>query len=569
VKQRKYTSSLHCSLDGRAWTDLVTNSTLITGIDLTRDFERLCASPGGYPIESLPTFLHESAHHSCFLSAVGSALSFLKLRMQARVHEAITSGANAHAFYQDLIRYETGVALFRPLSEALALWAEFDMAPSPRTRIASTPMRWAYFAFTDPGEEEIENAWGLSLAQLFVRTRLSKPWIRRKANLLMAPMSVKQGGYLPGYLALKAMWRHAAQQSPLFLDTDFFFMFIRRFFYMDYSFVECLLREDQATEQAAQTIIDAFQARIDLFLKLDLESAANDLEREELEHYQAQGTAEYGPFAVDLAAHQRGKQMLMDGVKKLEDIPAVGSFQRFLLAQRHILLLSSTPVELTRTPDGKIAAHSRDQLVVTLDALPAAGKLSAFASGSLDVYLNMSQHPQHYLAVTLSSAHTMVALRITGTITPGARKQFESYVGDRRALDNLQGLNQQLAEDFLDSRELREPLEDHREHMHWVTGNTYARLAYAYSDPARVKDLYTTMENDGLFPLIGRDLKLLNVLAAASLASSLGVSCRELETLVPTLPMALDDALPILDACALKHGMPLMGAENGNLGSGV
>ncbi len=565
VKKRKAGTSLHCSLDQRAWTDLVTNSTLISGVDLTRDFARL-ASLGNYPIECLPTFLHESAHHSCFLSAVGSALSTLKLRMQAHIAEP--DPAETGGFYQDFVRYETAVTLFRPLSEALALWAEFDLCPSSNTPVASIPAKWSYFAFTDPTDEEVEKEWGLSLIRLLMKSRLSKSWIRRKANLLMAPMSTARGGYLPGYLALKAMWRHAAQQSPWFFDTDCFFMFIRRFFYGDYGFVECLLREDQEALDAAQSLVDAFLARITLFFTLDLRAAAESLEREELEHYQAKGEAAYGPFFVDPDTHQRGRELLRSAVENLAAFPEIGAFQRSILAQRHILLLGSTPVELQLTPEGKIAARVGDQLLVALDALSAAHG-SSLTSASLDIYLNMSQHPQNYTAVVLSSGDTMVALSITGNITPQARSQFETYIGNRRALDKLQTANQQRAETYFDSCGIRSLLDRHREYADTVTVDTYARIAYRDSDPARAQDLYRAMEKDGIFSLVNHDLKLLHVLAAGSIASSFFITCRQLETFVPGLPMSLADALPALDACAVQHGMPLIGAEDGRLGSSV
>src|ERR1700759_4269224 len=105
----------------RSFVDPDTNTTLI------RDFDpaRYLAWLEGRPLVGrglLANFLHEWTHRSCNMSRVGSAPALLKLRSGIRTFNELDATA-------DYLRCMTATALLEPLSEGLALFAEFDAYP--------------------------------------------------------------------------------------------------------------------------------------------------------------------------------------------------------------------------------------------------------------------------------------------------------------------------------------------------------------------------------------------------------------------------------------------------------
>ncbi len=63
-------SGIHCSQDGRSWTDPTFNRTFLAGARLEQYFKSLLVQ-GETPIDLRSAFLHEATHHWCFYSHVG------------------------------------------------------------------------------------------------------------------------------------------------------------------------------------------------------------------------------------------------------------------------------------------------------------------------------------------------------------------------------------------------------------------------------------------------------------------------------------------------------------------
>jgi hypothetical protein len=242
-------------LEEGSWTDPVTNYTLLppTG---PFDFRSLLQREL-YNFKLWPTFLHEATHHWCFSSPVGTALALIKLRAlrQAHLlplHHHGDRDRLLDAIADDLMRYEAAIDILRPLAEGLALFAEFDATPghaetlSPLMHTFTTLMA----ANLAPKNTDVLDTTRQLLSDM--RSEL----LPRKANLLARPFSYDGGGYLPGYLAIKVIWRWMTQHRGhnIAFDTDFFLNYIRAYFYDDLELVAILLNDEDQDVVATEAI---------------------------------------------------------------------------------------------------------------------------------------------------------------------------------------------------------------------------------------------------------------------------------------------------------------------------
>lgn len=106
----------------------------------------------------------------------------------------------------------------RPLSEGLACFSELDSIPG-RSDVLTTPMMSTFFNFGgldgSRTSDEVTRADGanLYLFSLLFRARQDPDLTQRRENVLAGRFPMRYGGHLPGYLALKNIWRVARQSS--------------------------------------------------------------------------------------------------------------------------------------------------------------------------------------------------------------------------------------------------------------------------------------------------------------------------------------------------------------------
>lgn len=305
-------SDIHCSLgDGRSFTDPVSNWTLISGVDLDRDLANMLQA-GRYPTHFLPEFLHEFLHHWCFHSPVGLALALLQLRARrgalllAQDLSAFTTEACV-PIVEDVARYETAVTLLRPLTEGLALFAEFDAIPG-NSRALSTAMAIAATSFTDLTSASAKETNGslTALTKLLNARRLSTDFVNRKANLLVQPLRSQAGGYLPGYLTVKNV-RHGLfhqTKSERLLDPDFYMMYLRSFFYEDFGLVATLLDPDTWTNPWQAGPTDSVQS-LSIYFQRRFAELAKWTSDAELGRFEEAAVSRQTPMEGGLSSRRR------------------------------------------------------------------------------------------------------------------------------------------------------------------------------------------------------------------------------------------------------------------------
>jgi len=246
--------------ESRSWTDLVSNVTHIGGLRLA-DHLMDFVNPGEAPPEVMLSCLHELTHHWCFHSSVGLAVTGLMCRIAETT--LATSGRRVDKVLHDVYVYRSVGAALRPLSEGLALFAEFD-ANSLKTPITSVPLYSTVSLFSglakaikrspESGQaapsEDLDEVLKFSLPVLrkLYDARLSAAGIKRKTNVLAAAASTDSEGYVAGYLAVKYMWRILRRHTPrLQQETDLVLAYLKSFFYEDRQLVLLLLRTMTAT----------------------------------------------------------------------------------------------------------------------------------------------------------------------------------------------------------------------------------------------------------------------------------------------------------------------------------
>lgn len=246
----------------RSHTDALTNLVVLSSFDIGRHFQEIVDRD--LPIATLPTFLHEATHHWCFDTPVGLALHLLFMR--ARRAALRPEGENRWQILDSVVRYEVARDFIYPLSEGIALFAEHDAIPGAAKTI-STPMMSAAalygrgYAFE--GEQPYE-----TLPLVLAGARISRGHTRRKAALLLEPMSCAKGGYLPGYMLVKGLWRHAWPKSELFRDSDFFLQYLRAQLFDDWGLVARLLDDNKKDIGALDAIMSHIAARLRNFIEV-------------------------------------------------------------------------------------------------------------------------------------------------------------------------------------------------------------------------------------------------------------------------------------------------------------
>jgi hypothetical protein len=262
----------------RAFTNPLSNVVVLSAFNMGEGMDT--AGRRKLPLRCAPQFLHEVTHHWCFDSPVGLVLTLLQMRARRRALAMIqaeslaqvgelaseSSSDDVYDILEDVIRVDATLEIMRPLSEGLALFAEHDLVPG-HTKIISRPSLLASVLFVDPEEREQEHF--EILPGKLAEVRLEARHIRRKADLLLQPLSCHDGGYLAGYLTVKYLYRMVISRSDHYLDPDFFFHYLRCVMYEDWDLVVLLLDDSINEYKVSSEVVRHCQQRLVDFLNHD------------------------------------------------------------------------------------------------------------------------------------------------------------------------------------------------------------------------------------------------------------------------------------------------------------
>jgi hypothetical protein len=562
-------SAIHCSLDERAFTDLITNATQFSGIALDRDIRRIM-TPGGFPRESLPSVLHESVHHWCFMTPVMCALALLDTRSRMRsIDWAMTDDDSVAArAFDDHLRYEACTLALRPLAEGLAQFFEYDVMPYPQTPIASHPTLWANAFFT--GARDSEGKWGMELLKVLGEARIGETMIRRKTNLLLQPLDCSKGGYLPGYLTVKNLWRACRDKNRAFYDADLFAALMRRYFYNDYGFVDFILDTSVSGPEWLAGLVDYIGNRVNGLLRLDLEEAEATLIETGLnppERLVGEGwmrLTHYPPMDTDPEKSKAGVRRLDELIASLHESFA-SSFQMMPIAYRHLLWLGQTKVEIRPAANGKLAVLAAGDQLFEAELVTPADKIPK--SGQMDVYVSTYEY---FLGAIISTGSNPIGTVVHGKVDDETAKRFRDLPANRVAMESQQ---KKLTESYtilantFRIRELHEKLLGYVLQLIEDIYRPGALLCVPRESRASVAKL---MRKDGVLGVLDGDLRLLKSAAALSLAAALRMRPEEVKNEIPAFYGEVDKVLEALNQHSNRADFPVVfGKEGYELGSYV
>ncbi|MGH3217921.1 MAG: hypothetical protein ACRDPY_04185 [Streptosporangiaceae bacterium] len=254
-----------CSERGASFVDSLSNMAYLSSVKLDQHLAEYVAHAA--PLEILSDYLHEMTHHNCMASHAGNALTLLWLR-STRADER--SAAHKEA---DVAKVWSFQVLMRPWLEGIACYAQYDGVPGD-SDVISAPMRNMQFDFflgssfhKSIGASRTAEQLMAAANEFLAGYRFSSPIVNEKANLLVSPLKVTTGGYLVGYLCVKAFREICAASSRLGEDTDFVIQYLTHFLMDDFGIVDVLLSDDDDDAvHAIRKIAEHLRARLMLIM---------------------------------------------------------------------------------------------------------------------------------------------------------------------------------------------------------------------------------------------------------------------------------------------------------------
>lgn len=539
---------------GRSFVDPVTNVTLLSPVQL--DFHLVHLLAGRFPLEALPSFLHEATHHWCLFNPVGVALTLLNLRARRRAvavgDPEVAAGIDTLDVVDDYVRYDAIVRVHSPLAEGLACFAEFDSLPGSSS-VASQILHTLATNFTEIGRDG--DVWD-ELRRTLIWARSGRRFVDRKTDVLLQGMGPQTAGYLAGYLTIKNLWRVAWSLEDRMEDTDLFLNFTASYFYADLGLVAHLLDPQTSDYGAVTQIVNYHGARLAGFRDALTPDALDALEGQQnrplvddlVEGDLGASLDSLTNLGVEPSLWSLGRERLLAMMEELRQeadadpqwypLAPIANSHLWTIAQRELLCIGTLPVEVDVRADGHAHVSRRgyrggEPLMVG----PAPDQELWGSSGTGTITLFLNPWPWgRYMASVASLADRPVLTAFTREPHQVVKEQFEHYVRDAAVSQELGLLMARHLEDTLRAdgdAQIELPVL-RRSMDEWMQA-TYGRRALIALPDENVPRALEQMRNHGLFAVLDRRVPLVRALAWISLnwrlydAESLAVAFAEVE----------------------------------------
>jgi hypothetical protein len=532
----------------RSWTDAVTGASLLAGFDLVAYLQWLTRR--STRIEgALTQFLHEATHHWCFDSPVGAAVSQLLLRARRR---ALVGSGKVEELIEDIQRATVAQQLLHPLSEGLALFAEFDISPG-KSLVESRTMSSVNICFGFPLDTKRDRN-EMALQVLLQNTRRSAEYLERKAGIYALPFDCADG-YLAGYLSVKAVWAALAARAPKLMDTDLFLAFLRSYVFDDGALVLLLVESDPdpytLTEVAANHLRERFGALVDqapehLCARIDAWEQACE-----------SGLSIHPAIGVDEDTRSRAHDSI---VMLMDDVQEEGPIQEYAA---HAYLTAVNRQYMTL---GRLAAEARRRAAGGVEVVGLVGADVNYLQP--DWALDVASLSGELIAVT---AYRAPALLLFFRAENCCQLVHSFGRVDNLDLEPLNRYVSNLPQDELRHAELEQGLEQFlaqsnlRSLQQYAVGpalkaaeQLYGLLATLQTESESVSAVLTKLRSGGLLELLDGDVELLRAIASIGLANTVGTDPASIALFagVAGLGEALT-ARALATACE-RHGAHLM-----------
>ncbi len=393
--------------NARSNIDPISNFTLLGPVELQTDAVSLIT--GTLPRDVLPAYLHEAAHHWCFYLPVGLALALLKMRagrravrLEFRGDETPLEIASEDDWdvMDDFIRYKMADQALAPLAEGIACFAEHDALPGDAA-VATDLMTalTSFLAEVRKGEDRF------AVLNAALRSeRAQSRYAGRKASLLMQSLDLDRGGYLAGYLFVKALWFGAIQKNGRLADSELFLSLLVSYIYADLGLVATLLDAETSDYGAGGAVVNYLGGRLmrfhatisdewldaleDVSRRRQLEEGLEDLDlKTSCRRFENLGT---DPVLFGLGCERLGEaydelQQAAEGDPS--PVSGLAARQITVLEQRQLLVVGSLEVRVDVSVGGSVSVWGGDELVASGPGV-AGTSVRRQAPGSLMICIN-------------------------------------------------------------------------------------------------------------------------------------------------------------------------------------
>lgn len=560
----------HGSLDAQAVTDLVSNVTTLASAAQVEDPRPwLAFATAGH--EQLSVFLHEATHHWCFTSPVAFAIAAIVLRARLETVRAIENNTRPpDSIIVDIVRADTATALLRPLAEGLALFAEFDVVSRMRSRAVS-PVLTALMQFFVNLRESAdlyqslpgELATAETINRVLLRLRTDPNTLNRKASLLLKPLALKAGGYLPGYLAVKSLWRAACRRDfRLANETDLFLMYFRSFIYDDWGLVACLLRPSDNEIQSAEDIVNHINSRLQQW---------ENLSSQEVIAYEDyllgdKRVREVPGIMLESGLVSEGRELLnaleRGLTAKIEDAPvisAIAAWHVSMLMRRHFMNLVSASVQVRVIQGGIVQIGWEGTPILELSQADLVQKAAPVpGDASLEVVFTFRQD-RFDRAIVVHRNGEIMACKAIG-LEQHAAETRDNVIATFRERPKLQAFEKHMhtiMEDIVRQSWFSIPVEHCRSQIAGLVDSFYrdTALRFARSYDA-IDQCAEAMADRGFKTILGGSGKLTRGLALLGLVTSLNPASAFVEKQFQNAGLDLKATLKDLQSAYEEHGYP-------------
>ncbi|KUN51032.1 hypothetical protein AQJ43_29495 [Streptomyces avermitilis] len=300
-----------------------------------------------------------------------------------------------------MMRYEAFIALQRPLAEGLALFAEFDLSSfGTLPRLCPVLARVAdYFgpgAIASFEPEEHQDAVTRNVLDVILgSTRRQRQVVTRRCDVLVRPADPEDGGYLPGYLLVKALWSAGIGVDARLGDPELFFSYAIEYLYTDLGLIAHLLDEDD-NQRAVDKMIEYFVRRVIDFGRADHaanldEFLASHRDRKMYTEFDAWARHSNRRWNVDDATADLGADRLIAlHDETLEHAPDEDLVRNIaLMFQRTVLSLGRHPVTVTVDERDRYTVTDGEQSVMSgtyASGLPVGTVVDGHVDVSIDAH---------------------------------------------------------------------------------------------------------------------------------------------------------------------------------------
>jgi hypothetical protein len=571
----------------RSWTDLTSNVTDIAGLRLSDHLEELMR-PGGAPPELIQPCMHEFTHHWCFFSSLGFAVTGLNYRI---AHSILSPGDDGpKGILGDIVASRTIDAVLRPLSEGMALFAEFDVN-SFTSPALSTPLRSVVMLFSTGGDlvldedpvfklspSSSENLLPvISVVHQLRQVRTSDDGIRRKVNVLATRLDQDIDGYLLGYLSVKGMFRLLRSKCErLYHETDLALTYLRSFFFEDMRLIEILLSQENIDEYTlTNRIIGRIQKRTGELGEVTAGDIA-EFERHIVSETPFSSSEWASCLHLSLREWADGQAALNSVSERLETptVDAAGltkeAHQRIenmresfssMLSRRHIVHLGTEPVEVIVDETGLYRVRLGHKEL--LHGNTQGGVASQSGRGSIEVYFSaLSNNVQR--VVVIHGPSSLVDIIIPSDQPPDEDDLalVRHNIAPRARYLELTDLMSQLIKNYSRNSDYSAAISLIETQLPEIIENLYLDIGLNVVDYERRDQVIALIRAGGVYALVDHDRELLEALVVlGALAPQLPFKDLLVKELKRQRFTDHDEVIGRLLSAGNRCGFPLVGSD--------